>query len=147
MICIEKIYGFQGLNHQTIKESWDVTPVIDERTNGGKWKIVQCSKLNQKPQNLLTFSFCRVCSHSKELQSMIRGLQGIGSPDELFILILFLPFLPTSQTENFSTYLRHCSFNAKFMASDIYFLIILNLVITKEWFGFFCGPILDICSC
>ena len=80
-------------------------------------------------------------------QSMIRGLQGIGSPYELFILFLVLSSLPRSQTENFSTYLRHCSFNAKFMASDIYFVIILNLVITKEWFGFFCGPILDICSC
>ena len=51
MICIQKIYGFQGLNHQIIKESWDVTPVTDERTDGGgKWKIVQYSELNQKPQ-------------------------------------------------------------------------------------------------
>ena len=50
MICIQKIYGFHGPNHQIIEESWDVTPVTrDERTDG-KWKIEQCSELNQKPQ-------------------------------------------------------------------------------------------------
>ena len=39
------------LNHQIIKKSWNVTPVMeDERTDGGKWKIEQCSELNQKPQ-------------------------------------------------------------------------------------------------
>ena len=47
MICIQKIYGFQGLTHQLIEESWGVTPVTD---GGGKWKIGQCSELNQKPQ-------------------------------------------------------------------------------------------------
>ena len=48
IVCIQKIYGFHGLNHQIIE---DVTPVTeDERTDGGKWKIVQCSELNQKPQ-------------------------------------------------------------------------------------------------
>ena len=44
MICIQKTYGFQGLNHQIIEESSDVTPVMNER------KIVQYSELNQKPQ-------------------------------------------------------------------------------------------------
>ena len=46
MICIQKIYGFHGKNHQNIEKSWYVTPVTDERTNGGggrKWKIEQCS--------------------------------------------------------------------------------------------------------
>ena len=45
MICIQKMYGFLGLNHQIIKKSWDVTPVTDECTEdwGGKWKIEQCS--------------------------------------------------------------------------------------------------------
>ena len=51
MICIQKIYGFHGLNYQIIEESCDVTPMTeDERTDGGKWKIGQCSELNQKPQ-------------------------------------------------------------------------------------------------
>ena len=36
MICIQKIYGFHGLNHQIIEKSWDVTPVTDGRTNGRK---------------------------------------------------------------------------------------------------------------
>ena len=43
MICIQKIYGFHGINRQNIEKSWYVTPVTNERTNGGKWKIGQCS--------------------------------------------------------------------------------------------------------
>ena len=45
MICIQKIYGFHGINRQNIEKSWYVTPVTDERRTdgGGKWKIVQCS--------------------------------------------------------------------------------------------------------
>ena len=39
MICIQKIYGFHGLNHQIIEESWDVTPVTNERTDGGRRKV------------------------------------------------------------------------------------------------------------
>ena len=52
MTCIQKIYGFHGLSYQIIEESLDVTPVTEEeRTDGGgKWKIGQCSELNQKPQ-------------------------------------------------------------------------------------------------
>ena len=38
-----KIYGFQGLNHQIIEESWDVTPVTEDEGTDGKWKIVQYS--------------------------------------------------------------------------------------------------------
>ena len=43
MICIQKIYGFHGLNHQIIKKSLDVTPVTYGGGGGGKWKIGQCS--------------------------------------------------------------------------------------------------------
>ena len=49
MICIQKIYGFHGINRQNIEKSWYVTPVTNGRTNGGrrtedgKWKIGQCS--------------------------------------------------------------------------------------------------------
>ena len=47
MICIQKIYGFHGINRQNIEKSWYVTPVTeeDERTEeeDGKWKIEQCS--------------------------------------------------------------------------------------------------------
>ena len=32
MICIQKIYGFHGINRQNIEKSWYVTPVSDERT-------------------------------------------------------------------------------------------------------------------
>ena len=56
---------------------------------------------------------------------MIRGLQGIGSPDELFILFLFLPSLPTSQTEIFQRIYGTAVFKANRIACDIYFLIIL----------------------
>ena len=58
MICIQKIYGFDGLNHQIIEESWDVTPVTNGgqtedgwRTDGGKWKIGQCSR---RPETTIT---------------------------------------------------------------------------------------------
>ena len=45
MICIQKIYGFHGINRQNIEKSWYVTPVTEDgRTeDGGKWKIGQCS--------------------------------------------------------------------------------------------------------
>ena len=45
MICIQKIYGFHGINRQNIEKSWYVTPVTNGRTEdgGGKWKIEQCS--------------------------------------------------------------------------------------------------------
>ena len=36
MICIQKIYGFHGLNHKIIEKSRDVTPVTDGRANGRK---------------------------------------------------------------------------------------------------------------
>ena len=39
MICFQKIDGFHALNHQTIENSWDVTPVTDWLTYG-KWKVV-----------------------------------------------------------------------------------------------------------
>ena len=39
MICIQKIYGFCGLNLQIIEESWDVTPVTNgRRTESGKYE-------------------------------------------------------------------------------------------------------------
>ena len=34
--CIQKIYGFHGLNHQIIEKGRDVTPVTDGRANGRK---------------------------------------------------------------------------------------------------------------
>ena len=48
MICIQKIYGFQGLIHQIIEESWDVTPVTEEEEEeeSGKNSIL----VDQKPQ-------------------------------------------------------------------------------------------------
>ena len=48
MICIQKIYGFHGLKHQIIEESWELTLVTEE--DGGKWKIVQYSGRPEKPQ-------------------------------------------------------------------------------------------------
>ena len=50
MICIQKIYGFNGPNHQIIKTSWDVTPVTHGRTN--EWRKVKNRALilvDQKP--------------------------------------------------------------------------------------------------
>ena len=38
MICIQKIYGFHGFDHQIIKKSWNVAPVTYGRKDG-KWKI------------------------------------------------------------------------------------------------------------
>ena len=37
MICIQKIYGFHGINRQNIEKSWYVTPVTEDgRTESGK---------------------------------------------------------------------------------------------------------------
>ena len=43
MICIQKIYGFHGINRQNIEKSWYVTPVTEDGRTNGKWKIEQCS--------------------------------------------------------------------------------------------------------
>ena len=47
MICIQKTYGFHGLNHQIIEKNFDVTPVTD----GGKWKIGQYSGRTETTKN------------------------------------------------------------------------------------------------
>ena len=50
MICIQKIYGFNGTNHPIIETSWDVTPVTHGRTN--EWRKVKNRALilvDQKP--------------------------------------------------------------------------------------------------
>ena len=39
MICIQKIYGFHGINRQNIEKSWYVTPVTDGRTNERRRKV------------------------------------------------------------------------------------------------------------
>ena len=40
MICIQKIYGFHGINRQNIEKSWYVTPVTNGRTeDGGRRKV------------------------------------------------------------------------------------------------------------
>ena len=57
MICIQKMYGSQGLNHQIIEERWDATPMTYIRT------YIQCSELNQKPQ--FGSSICSCQSISK----------------------------------------------------------------------------------
>ena len=71
MICIQKIYGFHGLSHQIIEESWDVRPVTYGWTDGGKWKIGQCSGKPEtarmsvcitKKHFYNTFASCITCS-------------------------------------------------------------------------------------
>jgi len=70
MICIQKIYGFQGLNHLIIEESRDVTPVMNGRTNERTEEnnIGQCSELNQKPQQV---------AGPSELSVFVQHVQGV----------------------------------------------------------------------
>ena len=73
MICIQKIYGFHGLNHQIINKSWDVTPVTYGRTHGGggKWKIGQCSV---RPETAIKYKVSEWVSNlvSKWLHECVR---------------------------------------------------------------------------
>ena len=52
MICIQKIYGFHGINRQNIEKSCYVTPVTDGQTDGGRRKVenraVFCWTRNRK---------------------------------------------------------------------------------------------------
>ena len=83
MICIQKIYGFHGLNHQIIEESLDVTPVTDERTDGRKVenRAVFCWTRNRKKcvdtlcqmvknMHCISCSNFYRCSHRLFFQSM-----------------------------------------------------------------------------
>ena len=56
MICIQKIYGFHGINRQNIEKSWYVTPVTEDerRTDGRKVenRAVFCWTRNRKNKGL-----------------------------------------------------------------------------------------------
>ena len=71
MIIIQKIYGFQGLNHQMIEEYLDVTAVTEDERTDGKRKIEQCSKLNQKPQ---LFNMCLTLKRMLESSQLMTRL-------------------------------------------------------------------------
>ena len=58
MICIQKIYGFHGLNHQIIEESWDVTPVTNGRTDGGRRKVENSAVFWIESETSIK---CRIC--------------------------------------------------------------------------------------
>ena len=43
MICIQKIYGLHGLNHQLIEKNWDDSQTVDKQK-------VENRKVDQEPQ-------------------------------------------------------------------------------------------------
>ena len=82
---IYEIYGFQGLNHQIIEESLDVTPLTYKRTDG-KWKIVQYSELNQKP----LYTWVHKVGPRQGVQNMNHIIKIVASFGKLLILGLFI---------------------------------------------------------
>ena len=54
--CIQKIYGFHGLNHQIIEKSRDVTPRVAEVAREHRWHPPKSLDKNSMPEHTL---FCR----------------------------------------------------------------------------------------
>ena len=80
MICIQKIYGFQGLNHRIIEESWDVTPVTDERKveNRAVFWIESETAINDK-FTLLSFQVATITQwHPEKLLPPVRFQALVG---------------------------------------------------------------------
>ena len=86
MICLQKIYGFHGQNHQIMEKNWDATPVTED-----EWrKIVQYS---DRPETAQKLNPPPCSSPSGERKLSCKATFSTWSGNLVYIDIAFLCFV------------------------------------------------------